>query len=39
MTANVYPEDREKAFAAGMDDFAEKPIRVAKLYETLKKYL
>ncbi len=39
MTANVYPEDREKAFAAGMDDFAEKPIRVQKLYETLKKHL
>lgn len=39
MTANVFEKDRNDAFAAGMDAFAEKPISTDKLFETMKKYL
>jgi PAS domain S-box-containing protein len=35
MTANVLPEDRERCFAAGMDDFLSKPISLARLGEVL----
>lgn len=39
MTASVYENDRIAAFAAGMNDFTEKPIIITQLYETMKKYL
>ncbi len=39
MTADVREPDRAAAFAAGMNDFTEKPILVEQFYETLKKYL
>ncbi|MDD6050279.1 MAG: response regulator [Clostridiales bacterium] len=35
MTANAFAEDRQKAFAAGMDGFIAKPIRVEKLLHAL----
>ena len=35
MTANAFSEDRQKAFAAGMNDHITKPIDVPKLMETL----
>ena len=39
MTASVYEADRRAAFEAGMNDFAEKPIRIEQFYETMQKYL
>lgn len=36
MTANAFEEDRQKAFAAGMNGHIAKPIDVSKLTETLK---
>jgi CheY-like chemotaxis protein len=35
MTANVMAEDREACFAAGMDDYLGKPIRVEQLVAAL----
>ena len=37
MTANALPEDREACFAAGMDDYVAKPIRVHELAAALKR--
>lgn len=31
VTANAFNEDRDKAFAAGIDDFMTKPVRPADL--------
>ena len=39
MTANVYEKDRNAAFDAGMNAFAEKPINIDKLFAAMKKYL
>lgn len=35
MTANVLPEDRQKCFDAGMNDFMPKPVKLKKLREIL----
>jgi CheY-like chemotaxis protein len=37
MTANALPEDREACFAAGMDDYVAKPIRLEELSAALKR--
>ena len=37
MTANAFEEDKEKAFAAGMDDHIAKPIAIHILLDTLNK--
>ena len=39
MTANAFAEDREKAQAAGMDDFLPKPVDVKKMMALLAKLL
>ena len=39
MSASVYEADRRAAFAAGMNDFIEKPIRIEALFEALKQFL
>jgi CheY-like chemotaxis protein len=39
MTANVFKEDIEACFAAGMDGHLGKPIDAAKLFNELNKYL
>ena len=35
MTANVFHEDREKLFKAGMTGFLSKPVDVGRLFKTL----
>ncbi len=35
-TANTFKEDRDMAFASGMDDFISKPVDVEKLFQKLK---
>ena len=39
MTANAFEEDRQVAFAAGMDDYLAKPIEIDKLLRKLVKVL
>ncbi|MEN3372383.1 ATP-binding protein [Dechloromonas sp. ZS-1] len=39
MTANVYPEDKQRCLAAGMDDFIPKPVPPVLLFEALLEYL
>ncbi len=39
MTANAMEGDREQCLEAGMDDYASKPIKPAKLYECMDKWL
>lgn len=39
MTANAFEEDRQAAFAAGMDEHIAKPIDIAKLIQVLLKFI
>ena len=39
LSANVMPEDREKAFSSGMNDFIAKPVEPVELFSTISKYL
>ncbi|HCT99040.1 MAG TPA: hypothetical protein DF614_02885, partial [Methylococcaceae bacterium] len=39
MTANVMAEDKEKCFAAGMNDFVTKPIDLEQLFHVLLKWI
>lgn len=39
MTANAFEEDRQNAFASGMDEHVAKPIDVNVLFDTIAKFL
>jgi CheY-like chemotaxis protein len=39
MTANVFREDVERCFAAGMNGHLGKPVEIAEVMATLKEYL
>jgi CheY-like chemotaxis protein len=39
VSANAYPADRRRAFAAGCDDFLAKPIQIPDLLQRLKLHL
>ncbi len=38
VTAGAMPENREKCFKAGMDDFVTKPLKMDKIKELISKY-
>jgi len=39
VTANAFPEDKEKCFASGMDDYISKPFQPEDLIRKIKKHL
>ncbi|RMH07870.1 MAG: response regulator, partial [Nitrospirae bacterium] len=39
LTANALPHDREQVLQAGMDDYLTKPLTLARLQDTLRKWL
>ena len=39
MTANVFQEDIEKCYAAGMNDYIGKPLDLSNVFEKLRDYL
>lgn len=39
LSANAFEEDRQKSLAAGMDDHLSKPLDVAQLWRTLKRFM
>ncbi|NPA35644.1 MAG: response regulator [Chlorobi bacterium] len=39
VTANAFPEDKEKCFAAGMDDYISKPFQPEDLVRKIKQHL
>ena len=39
MTANAMVGDRDKALAAGMNDYVSKPIRLGRLFDTLARWI
>ena len=39
MTANAFEEDRQRAFAVGMNGYVTKPIKIEELISTIKKIL
>ncbi|MCL2073916.1 MAG: response regulator [Marinilabiliaceae bacterium] len=39
VTANAFPEDKERCFAAGMDDYISKPFQPEELIEKIKENL
>lgn len=39
MTANAFEEDRQRAFAAGMNGYVTKPIRIAELVSSIREIL
>ena len=39
MTANAFVSDRDRAFAAGMDDFLTKPFELKNLHQTIQKWI
>ena len=39
LSANVFSDEVQNAFEAGMDDFLEKPIAIPRLLATLRQFL
>ena len=39
MTVNAFEEDRNEAFAAGMDEHVAKPVEIKKLMNKIVKYI